>query len=33
VEPLISGTLALDDINTAMDALADGRAVRQVITF
>ncbi|OGA44853.1 MAG: alcohol dehydrogenase [Betaproteobacteria bacterium RIFCSPLOWO2_12_FULL_63_13] len=33
VERLISGTLALDDINTAMDALADGRAVRQVITF
>ncbi len=33
VERLVSGTLALDDINAAMDALADGRAVRQVITF
>ena len=33
VERLVSGTLSLDDINAAMDALADGRAVRQVITF
>jgi alcohol dehydrogenase len=33
VERLVSGTLALDDINAAMDTLADGRAVRQVITF
>ena len=33
VERLISSTLALDDINTAMDALAEGRAVHQVITF
>ena len=33
VERLVSGTLALDDINAAMDALADGQAVRQVITF
>ena len=31
VERLVSGTLALEDINAAMDALADGRAVRQVI--
>lgn len=33
VEQLISSTIALDDINQAMDALADGRAVRQVILF
>ena len=33
VERLVSGTLALDGINAAMDALADGRTVRQVITF
>jgi alcohol dehydrogenase len=33
VERLVSGTLALDRINEAMDALSDGRAVRQVITF
>jgi len=33
VERLVSGTLALERINEAMDALADGRALRQVITF
>ncbi|MGH7028337.1 zinc-dependent alcohol dehydrogenase family protein [Brevundimonas sp.] len=33
VDRLLSGTLALDDINAAFDALADGRAVRQVIRF
>ncbi|MBA4022703.1 MAG: alcohol dehydrogenase [Gordonia sp.] len=33
VDGLISSTVALDDINEAMDALADGRALRQVITF
>jgi len=33
VDRLLSGTLPLDDINAAFDALADGRAVRQVIRF
>lgn len=33
VERLISARIALDDINTAMDALADGSALRQVIVF
>jgi alcohol dehydrogenase len=33
VEKLVSGTIALDDINAAMDALADAQAVRQVIVF
>ncbi len=33
VERLVSSTIALDDINAAMDALADGKAVRQVIRF
>jgi len=33
VEKLISSTLPLEDLNMAMDALAEGRAVRQVITF
>lgn len=33
VEELISDTIALDDINAAMDTLADGRAVRQIIRF
>lgn len=33
VEKLISSHIALDDINTAMDELADGQAVRQVILF
>ena len=33
VESLVSSTIALDDINEAMDQLADGRAVRQVIRF
>lgn len=33
VEELVSGTLHLDDINEALDTLADGRAVRQVILF
>jgi alcohol dehydrogenase len=31
VERLHTGTLSLDEINTAMDALADGTAVRQLI--
>ena len=33
VDRLMSGTLRLDDINAAFDALADGRAVRQVVLF
>ncbi|WP_333610752.1 zinc-binding dehydrogenase, partial [Brevundimonas bullata] len=33
VDRLLSSTLALDDINAAFDALADGQAVRQVIQF
>jgi alcohol dehydrogenase len=33
VEALISSTITLDDINQAMDNLADGTAVRQVILF
>ncbi|MGA8127742.1 MAG: alcohol dehydrogenase catalytic domain-containing protein [Mycobacterium sp.] len=33
VESLISSTLTLDDVNAAMDHLADGTAVRQVISF
>lgn len=33
VEKLISSRITLKDINTAMDHLADGRAVRQVITY
>jgi len=33
VDKLVTSTLGLDDINEAMDALAEGRAVRQVIVF
>jgi alcohol dehydrogenase len=33
VESLVSSTITLDDINVAMDRLADGTAVRQLITF
>ncbi|OHV06823.1 alcohol dehydrogenase catalytic domain-containing protein [Mycobacterium talmoniae] len=33
VESLVSTTIGLDDINAAMDRLADGTAVRQLITF
>ena len=33
VEKLVSDTISLDDINTGMDALADGRAVRQIVQF
>ena len=33
VESLVSSTIRLDDINDAMDHLADGTAVRQLITF
>jgi alcohol dehydrogenase len=33
VESLVSSRIALDDINAAMDHLADGTAVRQLITF
>ncbi|MDZ4269178.1 MAG: alcohol dehydrogenase catalytic domain-containing protein [Mycobacterium sp.] len=33
VESLVSATITLDEINTAMDELADGKAVRQVIEF
>lgn len=33
VEQLVSSTIALDQINTGMDELADGRAVRQIIEF
>lgn len=31
VEKLISGRIALDDVNAGMDALADGSALRQII--
>lgn len=33
VETLVSSTIALEDINGAMDRLAEGKAVRQVIEF
>jgi Zn-dependent alcohol dehydrogenase len=33
VEALVSNTISLDQINNGMDALAEGRAVRQIITF
>lgn len=33
LEALVSSTIGLDDINTAMDRLADGAAVRQLIVF
>jgi alcohol dehydrogenase len=33
VESLVSSTITLDDINDAMDRLADGTAVRQLIDF
>ncbi|KAA5833488.1 alcohol dehydrogenase catalytic domain-containing protein [Saccharopolyspora hirsuta] len=33
VDQLVSGTIDLDDINRAMDELAAGRAMRQVIRF
>ncbi|MEP6651382.1 MAG: alcohol dehydrogenase catalytic domain-containing protein [Lapillicoccus sp.] len=33
VEELVSSTIGLDDINHAMDQLADGRAIRQLIRF
>ncbi|HME74255.1 MAG TPA: alcohol dehydrogenase catalytic domain-containing protein [Mycobacterium sp.] len=33
VESLVSSTIALDQINEAMDQLADGLAVRQIIAF
>jgi alcohol dehydrogenase len=33
VESLVSSTITLDDINDAMDRLADGTAVRQLISF
>ncbi|MGH3560216.1 MAG: alcohol dehydrogenase catalytic domain-containing protein [Mycobacterium sp.] len=33
VESLVSSTIALDDINEAMDHLADGTAIRQLIVF
>lgn len=33
VEELVSDTLRLEDINTAMDTLAEGRAVRQIVLF
>ncbi|WP_146360120.1 alcohol dehydrogenase catalytic domain-containing protein [Arthrobacter yangruifuii] len=33
VEKLVSSTVALEDINAAMDTLADGQAIRQVIRF
>ena len=33
VDRLVSSTLALDDINGAMDALAEARTIRQVIVF
>lgn len=33
VEKLVSATMRLEDINEAMDQLADGRAVRQIIEY
>jgi len=33
VEELVSSEVALEDINEAMDTLADGQAIRQVIHF
>ncbi|MDR2997198.1 MAG: alcohol dehydrogenase catalytic domain-containing protein [Microbacterium sp.] len=33
VEALISAEIGIDEINEAMDALADGRALRQIIRF
>jgi alcohol dehydrogenase len=33
VESLVSSTITLEDVNTGMDQLADGQAVRQVIRF
>ena len=30
---LMSSTITLDDINAGMDQLADGKAVRQIISF
>ncbi|OBF28431.1 alcohol dehydrogenase [Mycobacterium sp. ACS1612] len=33
VEKLVSSTITLDDINEGMDQLADGHAVRQLISF
>lgn len=33
VDRLLTGTIALDDINAAFDHLADGRTVRTVVTF
>lgn len=33
VESLVSATITLDRINEAMDRLADGKAVRHIISF
>jgi alcohol dehydrogenase len=33
VEALVSSRISLDEINEGMDALAEGRAVRQIIEF
>jgi alcohol dehydrogenase len=33
VQGLISSTIGLDEINEAMDALAQGEALRQIIIF
>jgi Zn-dependent alcohol dehydrogenase len=33
VESLVSSTITLDGINAGMDQLADGKAVRQLISF
>ncbi len=33
VDRLLTGTLALDEINTGFDRLRDGKAIRQVVTF
>jgi Zn-dependent alcohol dehydrogenase len=33
VESLVSATITLDEINSGMDQLADGHAVRQLISF
>ena len=33
IDRLMSGTLALDDINAGFDRLHDGKAIRQVVVF
>jgi alcohol dehydrogenase len=33
VDALLSPSIALEDINTGFDRLADGSAIRQLVTF